>query len=266
MTAPGGATAPLVTIAVPSLNQGRFLDAALGSIFAQPLAVEVFVMDAGSTDETLAVIRRWAPRLAGWRSAPDAGQSWAINHGIAQGSAPYVAWLNADDLYLPDGLAALVAALERDPQAPAAYGRCRFVDEAGRPQGHYPTCAFSPRLLANFCLVCQPGTLMRRSAWAAVGGLDESLDMCMDFDLWWRLYRAGGPLAYVQAEVAASRTHLATKTSSRRRDHYREAMQVVRRHWGRVPLKWYAFWPYKVWWLQYRNRRRSRAARQAQPT
>src|SRR6185437_986497 len=79
---------PQVTIAVPSFNQGRFLDQALTSIFAQGIAVEVFVADAGSTDDSIAIIEKWAPRLAGWRSHRDEGQAAAINECIARGSAP----------------------------------------------------------------------------------------------------------------------------------------------------------------------------------
>ena len=70
--------APLITIAVPSFNQGRFLEQALASIFDQDLPVEVFVADAGSSDETMSVLERWASRLAGWRSHADAGQAAAI--------------------------------------------------------------------------------------------------------------------------------------------------------------------------------------------
>ncbi len=249
-------SSPLVTLVIPSLNQGRFLEAALQSIFSQGVPVEVFVQDGGSTDETAEVLRRWSPRLAGWRSGPDGGQSAAINSGIALGGAPYVAWLNADDFYLDGGLARLTEALQAAPEAPMAYGRCWVVDESGGKLSRYPTVRFSARILANFCFICQPGTLMRRRAWEAVAGVDESLQMCMDYDLWWRLYRSGGAPVYVDAAVAASREHGETKTSTRRSDHYREARQVVRRHWGRVPVKWYLAWPYKVWWLQRRNARR----------
>lgn len=97
-------TSPLVTIAVPSFNQGRFLDDALASIFRQEIEVEVFVLDGGSTDESVRVLERWAPLLAGWRSGPDGGQAAAINEGIARGRAPYVCWLNSDDWFLPGGL------------------------------------------------------------------------------------------------------------------------------------------------------------------
>lgn len=88
-------TAPLVTIAVPSFNQGPFLDDALASIFQQKIPVEVYVLDGGSSDNSLEIIRKWELRLAGWRSHADDGQAAAINEGIAQGSAPYVCWLNS---------------------------------------------------------------------------------------------------------------------------------------------------------------------------
>lgn len=255
------ASRPTVTVVVPSLNQADFLETALQSIFDQAVAVEVFVLDGGSTDGSVEILERWSPRLAGWRSEADGGQSAAINAGMALGTAPFVAWLNADDFYLPGGLASLVRGLEADPSTPLAYGRCWIADRHGSRTGQYPTIGFSPRLLANFCFICQPGTLMRRQAWEAVGGVDEALHMCMDYDLWWRL-TAHGPRqpVYVTDVVAATRHHDDTKTSTRRRDHYREAREVVRRHWGRVPLKWYLAWPYKVWWAERRNARR-RAAR-----
>src|SRR3990167_7839479 len=102
---------PFITIAVPSFNQGQFLEKALSSIFNQNLPVEVFVMDNASTDHSLAIIHYWADQLAGWRSFPDKGQAAAINEGIQQGTAPYVCWLNSDDWFLTNGLATLLDAL-----------------------------------------------------------------------------------------------------------------------------------------------------------
>ena len=237
---------PLITVAVPSFNQGRYLADALASIFEQDVPLEVFVADGGSTDNSVKIIEQFAPRLAGWRSRPDNGQSAAINESLALGRAPYVCWLNSDDLLLPGGLAALLRVLEADATLPAAYGQVwNLVGREKRsPVWVEP---FDVKRLATRCIISQPGTLIRRSAWEAVGGIDESLHMAMDYDLWWRLYRKYGDLGYVNTFVAVNRQHRYTKTKSNRRQHYREAMALVRRHHGSVPLKWWLAQPYAVW-------------------
>ncbi|WP_198407897.1 glycosyltransferase family 2 protein [Azoarcus olearius] len=237
-----------MTIAVPSYNQGRFLDAALASIFAQDLPLEVFVMDGGSTDGSVDVIRKWESRLAGWRSGPDGGQAAAINEGVASGTAPYVCWLNSDDLFLPGGLRHLCDHLDRAPDAPAVYGRAWNLDDATGRRRPVWVERFSERRLAVRCIISQPATLMRRSAWEAVGGVDPSMHMAMDYDLWWRLFRRFGPLRFVDEFVAVNREHDETKTKTQRRRHYREAIALVRRHHGRVPLKWWFAQPYAVWY------------------
>jgi glycosyltransferase involved in cell wall biosynthesis len=239
--------AAVATVAVPSFNQGRYLDAALRSIFEQGIPVEVFVADAGSTDESREVIRRWESRLLGWRSHPDAGQAAAINEGIARGTAPFVCWLNSDDLLLDGGLARLHDALSRN-EAAMAYGRVwNHFEERGTRSPVFVR-AFSERWMAQLNIVSQPGTLVRRAAWDAVGGVDESLRMAMDYDLWWRLYRRFGAPVFVDAFVAVNREHGATKTNTQRSLHYREAMGIVKKHYGRVPLKWWLAQPYAVWY------------------
>ena len=200
----------------------------------------------GSTDGTHAIIAAWAEKLAWWRSAPDAGQSAAINEAIARGKAPYVCWLNSDDYFLPGGLKALLDILESHPEAPAAYGQALLVDRTGNAARHYQTEPFSFKRLAWRCFISQPATLIRRSAWEAVGGADTSLHLAMDYDLWWRLAKHGGPLLYVHQEIAATRLYAETKTMSQRKQHWVQAMDVVRRHAGYVPWKWYWAWPYSV--------------------
>ncbi|QBQ54832.1 glycosyltransferase family 2 protein [Nitrosococcus wardiae] len=238
---------PLITVAVPSYNQGGYLEQALVSIFSQPLPIEVFVMDGGSSDHSLAVIRKWEHLLAGWRSHPDQGQAGAINEGIARGQAPFVCWLNSDDWLLPKGLTHLCKVLQQSSGVPAAYGRSwNFVEKKKkfRPVWVEP---FSENRLALRCIISQPATLIRRSVWEALGGVNENFYLAMDYDLWWRLFKNFGPLHFVDRFIAVNRDHRATKTKTQRRLHYREAIGVVRQHYGRVPLKWWLYQPYAIW-------------------
>jgi glycosyltransferase involved in cell wall biosynthesis len=246
-------TNALVTIVVPSFNQGQFLDTTLRSIFAQDVPVEVFVMDGGSTDNSHSIILKWEHLLAGWRSHPDGGQSKSINEGIAQGNAPFVSWLNSDDWLLPGGLQTLIEAMSNAPSAPAAYGRAmNRVERSGR---EYPVWVepFNESRLAKRCIISQPATLIRRTHWEALRGVNENLHMAMDYDLWWRLYKTFGPLTFVNQFIAVNREHSTTKTKNNRRLHYREAMNIVRTHNGSVPLKWWLAQPYSVWFKGWLN-------------
>lgn len=237
---------PCATIVVPSYNQGAFLNDALQSIFDQQLQVEVFVMDGGSTDGSVEIIRRWEPRLAGWKSGKDGGQAAAINEGILSGTAPFVAWLNSDDLYLPGGLRYLLDALHKNPEAPVAYGKVWNADRDLNRTHRIVTEPFSRQRLATRCIISQPGTLIRRSAWESVRGADPKLTMSMDYDLWWRLTEAFGDFVYINVDVAINRDHEDTKTNTKRRLHYKESMSIVRKYFGRIPLRWYAAWPISV--------------------
>lgn len=241
-------TEPLVTIAVPSYNQGRFLDDALKSIFDQNVPVEVFVLDGGSTDNSVEVIKKWEHKLAGWRSHRDEGQAAAINEGVMKGTAPYVCWLNSDDWFMPGGLQTLLDALQAQaPQTSAVYGKCWNVIEKTGKRAPVWVEPFSERRLSVRCIISQPASLIRRTAWEAIGGVDGSLHMAMDYDLWWRLFKLVGPLKHIDTFVAVNREHEETKTKTLRRRHYSEAMAVVRKYHGSVPLKWWLFQPYAVW-------------------
>ncbi|MGY3581616.1 glycosyltransferase involved in cell wall biosynthesis [Bradyrhizobium sp. USDA 4341] len=238
---------PLVTVVIPSFNQGRFLEEALQSIARQDVATEIIVMDGGSTDTSLVILKRWSHRLAFWRSGPDGGQGSAINEGAKLGTAPYISWLNSDDKLEPGSLRALVNALENNPAAPAAYGNALNMTSKGNTSAVWVQ-PFSEKGLRLRCIISQPATLIRRAAWEAVGGLDPTLHFALDYDLWWRLYRSFGPFIHVPRVLAVNRLHADTKTRNNRAAHYAEAIGVVRRHHGRLPMKWWIVQPYAIWW------------------
>lgn len=238
---------PLVTIVVPSFNQGHYLHKALDSIFSQNFPVEVFVMDGGSTDDSIGVIAGWGDNIKSWRSYPDSGQAAAINEGIALGSAPYVCWLNSDDWYLPGSLELLVNALEGNPSVAAVYAASfDYIDAQDKFKTTWVE-PFSVDRLALRCIVSQPATMIRRAVWHKLGGLDVTLLMAMDFDLWWRIYKLFGSLLFINKMVAVNRVHGDTKTNTNRKLHYREAMKVVKKYYGHVPIKWWLMQPYSIW-------------------
>jgi glycosyltransferase involved in cell wall biosynthesis len=240
-------TNPVVTVAIPSLNHGEFLDAALSSVFSQDVPVEVFVLDGGSVDNSLDVIKKWSSRLSGWRSWSDGGQAAAINEGVSMGSAPFVCWLNSDDWFMPRGLIALINALRGPAKPPAAYGRAWNIAQKNGRRVPVWVETFDESRLAIRCIISQPATMIRRKVWERLGGLDEKLHMAMDYDLWWRLYKQFGVMQFINEFVACNRDHDGTKTRNLRVRHYKEAMAVVRQHYGRVPLKWWLAQPYSVW-------------------
>ncbi len=245
---------PLITVAVPSFNQGQYLDQALTSIFQQRIPLEVFVADGGSTDDSLSVIHKWEHKLAGWRSYPDRGQAAAINECVARGAAPFVCWLNSDDWFLAEGLQHLLNAIELNQNVPAVYGRSWNFDQKSSSKKPVWVEEFSEERLAVRCIISQPATLIRRSAWEQLGGLDDSLRMTMDYDLWWRLFKRFGPLEFVDHFVGVNREHAQTKTNTQRRLHYQEAIAIVRTYHGRVPIKWWLAQPYAVWFKALKHK------------
>jgi GT2 family glycosyltransferase len=232
-----------IAIAVPSLNQALFLGAALDSLAGSAVGVHVAVLDGGSTDGSRELIESRASALSCWRSGPDAGQAAAVNEGIARlcelhPDVEAVGWLNADDAFVSGGIDRLWQALVDNPGWLVACGRGALTSDAGAVVGEIHTEPFDRERFARACTICQPATLIRRSAWEHAGGLDTSLHMCFDYDLWWRINR-NGPIGYVNEVVACSRDHAETKTRRHRVQYFREATAIVRRETGRVPWHWY---------------------------
>jgi len=234
----GSTKPPLVTVVVPSFNQGKFLERALQSVIQQDVSKEIIVMDGGSSDESVDIIKQYQQHITYWQSKKDGGQANAINAGMVHGRAPFVCWLNSDDIFMPNGLSTLLSELEVDFDAPAVYGKCWHIDEQDKKVAPYLSFKFSKALLANYCFIAQPATLVRRECWEAVGGLNENFNYAMDYDFWLRLYKQYGKLKYVRTFCAANRLHSDTKTHNFVEMHYKESMDAVNQAFGYIPIKW----------------------------
>jgi glycosyltransferase involved in cell wall biosynthesis len=225
---------PLVTIVTPSFNQGEFIADAIDSVLAQDYpAIEYLVVDGGSTDSTIAVLRGYGERVR-WTSGPDSGQSDAIHRGFVAGSGEYVAWLNSDDRYVPGAISAAVADLAIDPTAGLLYGRGEFIDRGGDvigPCAHVETWNL-PRLIGSVNFVLQPATVFRRDAYMAIGGIDTALHYVMDYDLWIRL-GSRFPVRFLPRVLAQARVYGETKTETGGLPRMEEMERMIRGNGGR---------------------------------
>src|SRR5437870_3630005 len=123
---------PTLAVVTPSYNQGHFLEETILSVLNQGYPnLEYVVVDGGSTDESVEIIRKYEPWLAYWVSERDQGQTHAINKGLARATGEVFAYLNSDDLFVPGALTAIGEAYARYPHADAIYGKCVYIAEDG---------------------------------------------------------------------------------------------------------------------------------------
>ncbi len=198
---------PRVSVVTPSYNQGRTIEATVRSVLAQDYpAIEHLVMDAASTDGTVAVLRRLAAQHPGrvrFVSEADRGQTHALNKAVAQTSGDVIGWLNSDDTFAPGAVRAAVEFFGEHPDVDLLYGDANFIDAADR---HIARCAHVEpfdfnRLVHYTDFIVQPAAFFTRRAFGAVGGGDESLHYAMDYDLFLKIASRFG-VAYLPRVLA----------------------------------------------------------------
>lgn len=232
---------PLISVVTPSFNQGLYIERCIRSVRDQNYPnFEHIVYDNCSADGTIGVLRRY-PHVR-WTSAPDRGQSDALNKALAQARGEIVAWINADDFYLPGAFDLAARELARDSGEVAIAGRVRVVDPAGQLRELATPVFHGLDYLLDFWShpygLTQPGVLFRRELIAELGPFRTDLHYAMDYDFWLRLAARGYRIKIVNADIAGYIVHDESKTvQGRHTMHFWDDMERCSRpYWG----PWYA--------------------------
>jgi glycosyltransferase involved in cell wall biosynthesis len=229
---------------MPSLNQARFIDAAINSVLKQDYPhIELIVADGGSDDGTVDLLknRQVLDGRIRWFSQKDNGPAEAINAALALVRGTVVGWLNSDDLYAPGAITRAVNCLQLNAGMLMVYGQGQHVNGEGKYLSDYPTLlpTTSVKQFSAGCFICQPTVFFRRTMPLLLGQLDESLKTAFDFDYWLRAFIAFQErIGFVNEVLAYSRLHEDCITLRMRRTVALEGMQLLAKYLGYAPKEW----------------------------
>lgn len=207
----------LLSIVIVNYNYGRFLETAIRSVLDQkPEDVELVIVDGGSTDNSVGVIKKYADQLGWWVSESDRGQSDAFNKGFSHCRGKYLTWLNADDIMPQGAIAAILRQLKKRPDCEWFTGNLfRFTED-----GKVIECAWGPNCLPKWLqskgqpvAVYGPATVFTKELFDRMGGMKVGQNFMMDTDLWMRFIVAGVKQRRINHFLWAFRMHHDSKTA-----------------------------------------------------
>ena len=218
---------PVVTIVTPSYDQADFLEKTIRSVLEQDYPnIEYLVIDGGSTDGSVEIIKKYADRINWWVSEKDNGQADGINKGLRRASGEIIAWLNSDDFYLPGAVSSAVQALQTNPEAGFVYGDLQVVNEAGEVTNILTYGDWGLKGLMEFKIIGQPTVFMRRNVLESAGYLDPGYHFLLDPHLWLRLAMHAG-MKYIPHLWAGEHSHAASKNLAHAAKFGAEARRIV---------------------------------------
>lgn len=248
----------MISIITPSFNQGKYIERTIQSVLSQNISkLEYLVVDGGSTDETLDILKRYKKTHCEntqhfhYISEPDDGQTHAINKGLSRVSGDIIGWLNSDDVYCPGALAYVEDYFKKHPEVDVVYGQANYIDEYDQFLKPYPTEQWNLKRLKQICYLAQPAVFLRRHVVERFGLLDETLQYCMDYEYWLRLALQGVTFVHVSKLLAGYRLYAGTKTVAKSAEMQLESILMLRKKLGYVPNSWLIY--YAVGLVQHKT-------------
>jgi len=243
---------PRISVVVPSFNQARYLEQTILSVLNQDYPdVELIVLDGGSTDDSVDIIRRYAASIAFWRSHADRGQAAAIAEGLARSTGDVMCYLNSDDILLPGVLVQVATAMQRVGDRPSWLigGHVRIDSNGTVWRRDLPMSVSQLSMLLWGSGFAQSSAFWNRRMLDCVGEIDPRLQFCFDYELFLRFAGVCAPLR-LDAYLSAFREHSESKSATLGDVHHRELEEVRARYGSVLPKKhaacsglhWIGYW------------------------
>ena len=249
---------PKISIVTPSFNQGQFLEETIQSVLNQDYPkLEYIIIDGGSTDNSVDIIKKYEDRLAYWVSEPDKGQSHAINKGVSRATGEIINWINSDDLLCDDALLKVGGFFCSHPDIDVCYGDNIPIDINGRVITFGRCLSFSKKMLLSGICLPQQSTFFRRSLIYKYGGLDEELNLLMDYELYLKFVFNNCTFHHINKPIGKFRYYPETKTNVGKSNNIhveeKRAIQVkyFKKYYGVANIsllrKWFIWFTFCRW-------------------
>jgi len=229
---------PKISIVTPSYNQGKFLERTILSVLNQNYPnLEYIIIDGGSTDESVEIIKHYEQYLKYWHSKQDAGQAFAIREGFERATGDILGYLNSDDILLSRALQIVADIFSKEQKIQCLAGDCINIDAEDKYLfTRYSRTQTYKHMLFDTMLNCQPATFWRREVYDKVGGIDVNFQYCMDYDLFLRMLKDIGKMFSIPVILAAFRVHKESK-GNRLKEISTKEWNIIRNNHKVIPTK-----------------------------
>lgn len=224
---------PKISVITPSFNQGDFLEETILSVLGQGYPnLEYIVMDGGSTDQSMEILKKYAPQLAYWQSQKDAGQADAINAGFGRATGDILCWINSDDMLLPGALPYVAQRLDLTAAQLVFGNTFHFEEKSARAYGSNVVRVAAERELRYFDYIIQPSAFWTRKAWEVTGKLAAQLHYGFDWEWFLRARQSGVAFESTHKYLSVYRIHDAHKSGTGGARRRNELINIYRQYAG----------------------------------